>query len=290
MTEAYSRLDWHKKWGIHYVPSLARAHVLQICTNFKDAGLQSYAGAKFCTIRDRAEAIFINLPAPTPSLSRQTVGPVSMSRYHDSNNPCFAAGKVRMADGTVKDVAEVLPGDQVATPCNGVATVACIVATRCNNGVADLVRLPGGVLVTPYHPVQSLLTKNSEWRFPCDLMEGQMCTVSCGRVYSFVLSPPCAGAMVIGQYGCVTLGHGMKGPVVGHPYLGTQAVLDDLSVMHGWAQGLVLLEPGPAVRHPTTCMIEGLRQEQGAEEQDMHDLRSVVVLEKPLLPLAACQG
>lgn len=47
ITEAYSRDDWHNKWGKHYLLSLARAHELQRCTNFKDPGLQTYASSKF---------------------------------------------------------------------------------------------------------------------------------------------------------------------------------------------------------------------------------------------------
>jgi hypothetical protein len=29
VTAALSRKDWFQKWGVHYLPSLARAHILQ---------------------------------------------------------------------------------------------------------------------------------------------------------------------------------------------------------------------------------------------------------------------
>jgi frataxin-like iron-binding protein CyaY len=32
---ALSRADWFQKWGRHYLPSLQRAHELQLCNNFK---------------------------------------------------------------------------------------------------------------------------------------------------------------------------------------------------------------------------------------------------------------
>ena len=38
--EAISRGDYYQKWGKHYLPSLARAHQLQQCSNFKDPGVQ----------------------------------------------------------------------------------------------------------------------------------------------------------------------------------------------------------------------------------------------------------
>lgn len=43
-TEALSRADYFRKWGRHYLPSLARAHLLQYCNNFKDPGVQFYGG------------------------------------------------------------------------------------------------------------------------------------------------------------------------------------------------------------------------------------------------------
>ena len=39
-TEAISRPDYWKKWGMHYLGSLMRAHQLQQCNNFKDPGIQ----------------------------------------------------------------------------------------------------------------------------------------------------------------------------------------------------------------------------------------------------------
>lgn len=40
ITEAFSKEEYFQKWGRHYLPSITRAHLLQVCTNFKDPGLQ----------------------------------------------------------------------------------------------------------------------------------------------------------------------------------------------------------------------------------------------------------
>jgi hypothetical protein len=32
--------NYFERWGKHYLPSLARAHLLQQCNNFKDPGIQ----------------------------------------------------------------------------------------------------------------------------------------------------------------------------------------------------------------------------------------------------------
>ena len=68
ITEAISREDWYTKWGGHYLPSLARAHQLQQCNNFKDPGIQQYGGELFKQLRDHADDLFCKLPPPKPSV------------------------------------------------------------------------------------------------------------------------------------------------------------------------------------------------------------------------------
>merc|ERR1711998_514873 len=106
ISEATSRVDWYTKWGKHYLPSLKRAHELQQCNNFKDPGIQDYAGALFSTIRDRADDIFNSLPPPVASRPTSSYGgsrrsglfsrssapsapPASMASYNSSSAPCF---------------------------------------------------------------------------------------------------------------------------------------------------------------------------------------------------------
>lgn len=67
VAESVSRQDWYEKWGVHYLPSLMCAHLAQQCNNFKDPGVQHYGGDLFCDLRDNADDIFCQLPAPTPS-------------------------------------------------------------------------------------------------------------------------------------------------------------------------------------------------------------------------------
>lgn len=101
VTEALSREDWYKKWGIHYLPSLMFAHRTQQCNNFKDAGVQTYGGDLFQNIRDKADDIFLSLPAPQPTARRppdlqapreasrplvfSAPPPISMAAFYDAS-------------------------------------------------------------------------------------------------------------------------------------------------------------------------------------------------------------
>ena len=275
ISEAYSRLDWNHKWGRHYLLSLARAHELQQCSNFKDPGVQVYATKKFALIRDRAEEIFCKLPPPIPSLARddengkkvldgKKMKPVhSMGAYHNAGAPCFAAGEVKLADGRYVSVKDIVAGDLVSTTAKGrPAQVRCVVATACDGDIANLVELEGGVLVTPWHPIrlQGCCT-GADWKFPCDL--GIVSSYACDTVYSFVLEEGSVGVIQIGAYEAVTLGHGLENDgdgIAKHDYLGTKEVIGDLSGMIGWSDGRVELGPNPAVRDPQTGLIVAFQQ------------------------------
>ncbi len=269
VTEAFSKDEYYKKWGVHYLPSLMRSHLLQQCNNFKDPGIQHYGGQLFRTIRDQVDDIFCKLPPPKPSVrrsassshygsssgSRQVSAPRSMGVYHSSSNPCFD-GKclVRMADGSKKMVQDLKKGDQVHAPNNRAVTVVCVVRTHCPQGTAELVELEGGLLVTPYHPVRL----GGKWHFPCDL--AQVAERPCSAVYSFVLEDE--HVMVIDGVECVTLGHNLRDDdddlqvVVGHPYFGSKQVIDDLQQMPGWSEGCIQFTSGSCLlRDPKSGLV-----------------------------------
>jgi len=238
--------NYYNKWGKHYLPSLARAHLLQQCNNFKDPGIQAYGGRLFQQLRDAIDEIFLKLPPPKPTVRRYSSqsssatrsAPQSMHAYHNAAGPCFAGEcLVRMAHGMEKRVRDIVKGDMVLGPHGG-AEVVCVVKTHCTEGKEDLVVFPNNLRITPYHPVRDT---SNQWRFPVDLLPIQR-DVACEAVYSFVLGGE--HIMVIQGVECVTLGHGIVGDeVVSHPYFGTTRVVADLRLMRGWSQGMVELFP-----------------------------------------------
>eukprot|EP00729_Bicosta_minor_P013066 gene13066-5709_t len=171
---AVSKQEYYDKWGQHFLPSLANSHSLQICNNFKDPGVQVYGGPMFQELRDMADDIFCALPPPTPSRRRVPVqqfqarasaaasprpAAIDMSRYHNRSAGCFDGDcLVTMALGAAaadtKRVRDIRRGDKVMTAGGGAATVLCVVKTECPSGVAEMVQLPGGLKITPYHPVR----------------------------------------------------------------------------------------------------------------------------------------
>ena len=55
----------YRKWGKYYLPSLARAHFIQECNNFKDPGVQVFSTSKLREKAiDNADDAFLRLPPP----------------------------------------------------------------------------------------------------------------------------------------------------------------------------------------------------------------------------------
>eukprot|EP01027_Heterolobosea_sp_BB2_P022017 GEZU01032390.1.p1 GENE.GEZU01032390.1~~GEZU01032390.1.p1 ORF type:complete len:857 (+),score=225.75 GEZU01032390.1:111-2573(+) len=264
VTEAFSRYDWYTKWGIHYLPSLMRAHLLQQCNNFKDPGIQHYGGQSFRALRDEVDDIFCQLPPPKPSVRRSAYSsssssysaPVrSMRAYNNASNPCFHGEcSVQMADGSHKLVQDLKKGDLIYTPSGTAVKVVCVLKTHCPQGTAELVELSGGLLITPYHPVKiGRGSSDKKWYFPSDL--GKAAELPCAAVYSFVLEY--GHVMVINGVECVTLGHGFQDEVVRHPYFGSQCIIRDLQTMPGWSEGLVEFCDACMVRDEASQLVSG---------------------------------
>jgi len=264
---AFADSSAYSKWGRHYLPSLRCAHYLQQCNNFKDPGVQHYGGDLFKTIRSLGDQVFLSLPPPTPSKpvysgssssygggysshSSHSAPLQSMSSYYSNSVPCFAGQcTVLMGNGSLSLVQSIKKGDIVMTQ-HGASKVVCVVKTHCFNNQTELVEFPSGLIITPWHPIRL----NNKWIFPANIQKPSI--QPCEAVYSFILTS--GHTMYINEIECCTLGHNMTGPIISHSYLGTNAVLDDLSKTSGFPSGLIELHAGCLQRDKQTNLISGI--------------------------------
>lgn len=273
VTEAISRQDWFERWGRHYLLGLMNAHFLQLCSNFKDPGVQNYASGKLFTAqRDLADDLFCNLPPPTPSRqvksSRNVSGGAkfSMASYSRASGPCFAGSSMvktisKVGVPVLKRVDQIERGDWVESDGqHGRGRVECIVETRCHGGMESLVELPNGLLVTPWHPIKDYRKDEKQWCFPNDIANPKL--RPCEAIYSFLLEKGHGSWMTINDTACITLGHGLDEPVAKHAYFGNRdLILRDLEGMDGWNRGHVTLQPGSCVRGKDG-LVSALRQQR----------------------------
>lgn len=259
VVEALESKESFERWGRHYLPSLGAAHLFQVSNNCKDPGVQEYGGPLFRSLREDTEDIFLGLPPPAVSYRMQpstaysstaysavsvasasastaysaSTAPVpNMAVYADyTSGSCFHGEcLVEMHDGATKRVKEIRKGDVV----KGGATVVCVVRTDTGKTV-DMTRV-GDLLVTAWHPMRG---DEGHWVFPCEVEGAVVVRGASDVVYNFVLDR--RHEVTVSGRVCVTLGHGLTGPVVAHPYFGTREVIEDLEMERGWETGLVRL-------------------------------------------------
>jgi Mg-chelatase subunit ChlD len=248
--KALEKLAWWKRWGRHYLPSAICAHRYEVCNNFKDKAIQQFGGDLFREHQARLEALFLTIPPPVAPVSSTNLysstgatRSVDMSYFHNLGGGCFGGGcHVRTPDGT-KLVRDVKKGDILTTVLEGghedTATVVCVVVSKPPGGKMDIVTI-GGLKITPWHPMK--VFADGQWVFPAeafDAVQGSRCDdEKINEVYTFVLDR--GHTCVVEDYIVCGLGHGLKGPVIGHDYFGTDAIINDLKRLEGWEEGRVL--------------------------------------------------
>jgi len=210
------------KWGKHFLPSLARAHLGQMCNNFKDPGVQMYGGVLFDSLRDRLHDVFCALPPPKPSNNYGARGayghggggssraPLNMSSFANSAGACFHENcLITLCRGGnsgqtyTKPVSTVTRGDFVLTEGGAAIRVLFVLETMCPDGLMAAVSFPkSGLRLTHYHPMKA----DGQWTFPRDL-NPKVEALPCRAVYSFVLADPAAYSVHINGTWCASFGH-----------------------------------------------------------------------------------
>lgn len=247
LMRAVSKKDWFSRWGLNHLISYSRALACEQTVNFKDATLQHFCGDLFREIQDRGNALFADLPPPRSSITPnvRVTGQYMSQMSNNVSGGCFSGDcMVEMQDGGGKLVSLIEKGDVLA----GGAIVQVVVKTELVAETTTMVVFPEGLTITPYHPIKE---EEGTWIFPAEI--GMLQDIALDAYYNFVLDSQHM-AIIDGITVC-TLGHGFEGPVISHPYFGTQKVIEDLEGCDGWEEGLIVLDPASVTRDPQTGLV-----------------------------------
>jgi len=270
--EAISKKEYYEKWGRLYLPSLIFAHRHQYNNNFKDPGIQHYGGRLFNELRDKANDIFISMPAPKPSYeppewlkkfqdengaaavldNSRDRNDVDMRSYMNVGGGCFDGYcTVKMNDNSLKMVKDLKFGDMV----EGGHSIECVVKYKCkdNKNVLCTLNKYNGLKITPFHPIRI----DKEWVFPLDVDDGNHREEECQFVYNFVLSD--GHILRVNGIECCSLGHNFNdNQVIQHSYFGTNRIVDDLKKFGGWKSGVVYVNHDEFKRDPISNLVYAL--------------------------------
>lgn len=264
MTSNGEREDWFSRWGVHYLLSLQGAYMNEMCNNFKDKGIFNFKTPMFDRICDNISTVFEAIPPPKPDIVRveppivprsgemrfQVKGGVpaplrSMSAYNNAGGGCcIGTSGVLMANKTIREIQAIKKGDRIFTcdPNNHnetpISEVECLVYTE-SYGVEELLSTISNVstslTLTPYHPVINSVT--DQWVFPKNISPPQL--RKCRGVYTIVVKN--RYPIIVQGFTYATLGHNITGEVIGHPFFGSERVINDLKKINTYDEGFVNL-------------------------------------------------
>jgi adenylate kinase len=257
-TKALTTMERFKRWGKHYLLALCRSHSLQIRTNFVDVGLQSYGGTLFILLQEEAGKIFITLPmnrsktpavylkAPIPAVDSAPPPEPEPDNTMYYNGGCFSHSCVlftRGSDGTALPIpiSQLSKGQMVCVVNNyGIRTWATIRCVIQLNYCGRMIVFPqSGLRITPSHPIRI----DGLWHYPrncignTDENNSYQSDIIHEVVYNLVLDD--VHVAVVNGMECCTLGHNLSGPVISHSFYGTRVVVEYLSTLPGWDEGII---------------------------------------------------
>ncbi len=153
-------------------------------------------------------------------------------------------------EGRPKYVEDLKRGDYVW----GGHMIRAVVYTALEEPV-QMVKFPTGLIISPWHPIRK--SPAELWEYPAEMPSGVTGDFAMKGYYNLVLES--GHILELNGYQVPTLGHGFtETATVYHNYFGTDAVIEDLRLRDGWAEGLVQLSLASVQRNRFTRLIEAI--------------------------------
>ena len=219
--------QYYEVWGLDYLLSFLRFHIVEQCGNFKDQSLKLYGGNDFQEMLKVGNKIFVNLPPPENDCggSKNISADDFEDYFYDPYGGCFnGEAMVELKNGK-KKVKNIKKGDILS---NG-AKVECLIETKINKYI-NVVNI-NDAYFSLYHPVEI----NGKWVFPCQQFKVTKKYIDCW--YNLVLKNK--HEVVLNGVKAITLGHNRKEGILKHPYFGTNKVIDALKKYDTFNSGFI---------------------------------------------------
>ena len=223
--KAFSK-EYYKKWGLNYLLSFLRFHIVEQCGNFKDQSLKNYASNDFEEMRKIGNKIFVNLPPPENDCGGKNIDSANFQNiFYNAYGGCFNGDAIVELKNGKKKVKYIKKGDILS---NG-AIVECLIENKINK-YENVVNI-NNVYFSLYHPIEI----NGEWVFPCEHFKVTKKYIDCW--YNLVLKNK--HEVVLNGVKAITLGHNRKEGILKHPYFGTNKVIDALKKYNSYNSGFI---------------------------------------------------
>ena len=220
------RDEYYDKWGLNYLLSFLRFHIVEQCGNFKDQSLKKYENKDFEEMRKMGNKIFINLPPPENDCGGKDIDSDQFQDiFYNAYGGCFNGDAFVELKNGKKKVKYLKKGDILS---NG-AIVECLVENKINKE-ENVVNI-NNVFFSLYHPVEI----EGKWVFPCQRFKVTKKFIDCW--YNLVLKK--RHEVILNGVKAITLGHKRNDGILKHPYFGTNKVIDALKKYNTYNSGFI---------------------------------------------------
>ena len=220
--------EYYKKWGLNYLLSFLRFHIVEQCGNFKDQSLKFYSNEDFEKMQKNGNKIFISLPAPENDYDKgSNISQTNFTQLcYNAYGGCFTGNAfVEMNKGNKKKVKDLRKGDILL---NG-AEVLCVVENKINK-VENVVCI-NDVCFSLYHPIEI----KGKWVFPCQYFKVEKKFID--SWFNLVLKNK--HEIELNGIKAITLGHNRTEGILKHPYFGTKKVIEALMKYDTYKKGYI---------------------------------------------------
>ena len=246
-------------WGSPYLRAYLDGLTHCMPFNMMDPGLLGFMGISMAEMRKTLQIRMLDVePWPlveassrygsysVPSAAATTA---AVTTYMTGGGGCFAPGTpISVPGGLTKRIQDLKPGDTVLTP-TGIARIRYVLEASTYDTTQPFCQITPGCLITEYHPIRNPIT--GKWRFPAD--DYPVLELPIPTVFNLVLDQ--GHIVLVEGIECCTLAHGFKGFVIGHPFFGTDRVIEAMSRQPGFDKGLPVYQNMKAIRDSATKMI-----------------------------------
>ena len=222
------KIEYYNKWGLNYLLSFLRFHIVEQCGNFKDQSLKFYSNEDFEKMQKNGNKIFISLPAPENDYDKgSNISQTNFTQLcYNAYGGCFTGNAfVEMNNGCKKKVKNLRKGDILL---NG-AEVLCVVENKINK-VENVVCI-NDICFSLYHPIEI----KGKWVFPCQYFKVEKKFID--SWFNLVLKNK--HEVELNGIKAITLGHNRTEGILKHPYFGTKKVIEALMKYDTFQKGYI---------------------------------------------------
>ena len=174
-----------------------------------------------------------------------------LTRLNTNNFTCFLGDCTVITPDGEDLVKNLIVGKSIMKPDGTMGEIKCILKTDVSDSDIVMCYHPGGLTITPYHPVKII-----EWEFPINYMVlFQTKIIHGGAVYSIGLED--GSSFMVNGIEVIGLGHNIQNdPVASHEFFGEQKVIDNIMKLS--PGGYLSITSDWIDRDPDTGLVNGI--------------------------------